>query len=291
MTTYLYPQNLKATANLWLWSLRDFAIMSITLLLSILILAQTRIIVPLAVTLCFGFLSIRLEDTTILDFIRYAVKYFISTQQIYFWAERGQINEEQSEGNKAQRQVRSGFDGHKNLYEKRFEGRQGRTDFYMVQPTNISVLSHTNIEIKVRHLMMVLSAVPDIEITCTDSCECFDTNKSYIKGRIEAEQNEKVRKILNKDLDFLDSIQTETSTARQFLFIARCKSSKSENVLQKANRVEKIISDQGFEVTRMKKADIKRFLAIYFDASMNGDLMPDYDGEKYYEKEHIYEET
>ena len=85
--------------------------------------------------------------------------------------------------------------------------------FYMVQPTNISVLSHTNIEIKVRHLMMVLSAVPDIEITCTDSCECFDTNKSYIKGRIEAEQNEKVRKILNKDLDFLDSIQTETSTA------------------------------------------------------------------------------
>ena len=67
MTTYLYPQNLKATANLWLWSLRDFAIMGIALLLSIL----------------------RLEDTTILDFIRYAVKYFISTQQIYFWAERG----------------------------------------------------------------------------------------------------------------------------------------------------------------------------------------------------------
>lgn len=61
MTTYLYPQNLKATANLWLWSLRDFAIMSIALLLSILILAQTRIIVPLAVTLCFGFLSIRLK--------------------------------------------------------------------------------------------------------------------------------------------------------------------------------------------------------------------------------------
>ena len=31
MTTYLYPQNLKATANLWLWSFRDFAIMSIAL--------------------------------------------------------------------------------------------------------------------------------------------------------------------------------------------------------------------------------------------------------------------
>lgn len=27
MTQYIYPQNLKATANLWLWSLRDFVIL------------------------------------------------------------------------------------------------------------------------------------------------------------------------------------------------------------------------------------------------------------------------
>lgn len=153
--------------------------------------------------------------------------------------------------------------------------------FFNVQPTNISVLSHTNIEIKIRHLMMVLSAVPDIEISCTDSSECFDNNKSYLKNRIEDEKNSKVRTLLEKDIDFLDSIQTETSTARQFMFIVRCKTSKTEQVLQKANRIEKIISDQGFEVSRMSKNDIKRFLAIYFDASMNGDLIPDYDGEQY----------
>ena len=153
--------------------------------------------------------------------------------------------------------------------------------FFNVQPTNISVLSHTNIEIKIRHLLMVLSAVPDIEISCTDSSECFDNNKSYLKNRIEDEKNSKVRNILNKDIDFLDSIQSETSTARQFMFNARCKSMKPEQVLQKANRIEKIISDQGFEVSRMSKNDIKRFLAIYFDASMNGDLIPDYDGEQY----------
>ena len=88
MTTYLYPQNLKATANMWLWSLRDFAIMSIAMLLSVLILANTRIVIPLAVTLCFGFLTIRLEETTVMDFIRYAIKYFISTQQEFYWAER-----------------------------------------------------------------------------------------------------------------------------------------------------------------------------------------------------------
>lgn len=33
----------------------------------------------------------------------------------------------------------------------------------------------------------------------------------------------------------------------------------------------------------MKKEDIKRFLALYFEASMNGEQMPDVDGEQYFE--------
>ena len=152
-------------------------------------------------------------------------------------------------------------------------------------PTNISVLSSINIEIKVRHLMMVLSSVPDIEISCTDASECFDDNKAYLQRRLEEEQNPKVRKLLGKDIDFLDSIQIEMATARQFMFITRCRNMKPEQVFQTANRVERIISDQGFEVKRMKKADIKRFLALYFDASMNGEQMPDSDGEQFYDLE------
>lgn len=83
--TYLYPQNLKATASLWLWSLRDFTIICIALLLSVIIMSQTWFVLPLALTLCFAFLSIKLDDTTILDFIRYAVKFFITTQQEFKW--------------------------------------------------------------------------------------------------------------------------------------------------------------------------------------------------------------
>ena len=49
---------------------------------------------------------------------------------------------------------------------------KGELLFFLVSPTNISVLSSVNIEIKIRHLMMVLSAIPNTEITCTDSC-CF----------------------------------------------------------------------------------------------------------------------
>ena len=160
---------------------------------------------------------------------------------------------------------------------------QGELLLFQVAPTNISVLSQANIEIKIRHLMMVLSALPDLEITCTDASECFDGNKAYLSARLEDEPNAKVRRLIQKDIAALDELQAEMSTARQFLFTARCKNLKPEQVFQKVNAVEKRISEQGFEVRRMRKAEIKRFLAIYFEASMSGEQMPDGDGEQFYE--------
>lgn len=162
---------------------------------------------------------------------------------------------------------------------------RGELLFFLVSPTNISVLSHTNIEIKIRHLMMVLSAIPDIEITCTDSRECFDDNQAYLRGRLQEEENPLVRQLLEKDREMLDRAQAEMATARQFLFISRCKGMKPDQVFQAVNRIEKVISEQGFEVRRMRKSDIKRFLAIYFDASMNGDQLPDTDGGQFFEVE------
>ena len=85
MKKYLYPKNLKATANLWLWSLHDFVILAVAALISIVLLVELRFMPPAALTLCFGFLTIRLADTTILDFIRYAGRYFLTTQQFYEW--------------------------------------------------------------------------------------------------------------------------------------------------------------------------------------------------------------
>ena len=83
--------------------------------------------------------------------------------------------------------------------------------FFSVEPTNISVLSAANIDVKIHHLMMLLSTIPDLEILALDSCECFDTNKVYVKKRLQTEQNEAVRKLLQADYDFLDEIQVEMS--------------------------------------------------------------------------------
>lgn len=159
----------------------------------------------------------------------------------------------------------------------------GELLFYRVAPTNISVLSAANIEIKIRHLQMVLSAIPDIEIICTDSCECFDDNKAYLYRRAMEENNPDVRGLLLKDREMLTSMQAEMSTARQFVMVKRCRGMKPEQVFVAMNRVLKAVAEQGFEVQRMSKPDIKRLIAIYFGASMDGDLMPDTDGSQFFE--------
>ena len=167
---------------------------------------------------------------------------------------------------------------------------RGELLFFRVAPTNISVLSHANIEVKIRRLMMVLSALPDIEIVCTDSSECFDDNKAYLTARLEAEDNGRVKRLIKKDIDFLDTIQVEMAAARQFFFVARLKGQKEKQTFETANRIESKIAGEGFEVHRLKKPEIKRILALYFDSSLQGEAIPDIDGEQFYEVDYDEDE-
>ena len=168
--------------------------------------------------------------------------------------------------------------GIKAFTEYGIQTNRGELLFFKVRPTNISVLSQPSVETKIRQLTLVL------EISCTDSAECFDENKAYLMERAEEEQNEKVRSLIRRDISFLDEIQTEMATARQFLFIARCRNMKAQQVFARANQIQKAISEQGFEARRMDKGEIKRLLALYFDASMYGEQMPDSDGEQFFDE-------
>lgn len=170
------------------------------------------------------------------------------------------------------------FIGIETFTKQGLKTKYGELVYFMISPTNISVLSNENIQTKIWHFMQVLSAYPNIEITCIDSCERFDDNKSYMLERLSKETNEEVKKRLTEEIDYLDNIQLEMSTARQFMFSVRFRKEKEEQIFNQVNKVEKAIAEQGFEVRRMKKEDIKRFLAIYFGASMQGELIPDVDG-------------
>lgn len=161
---------------------------------------------------------------------------------------------------------------------------KGELVYFLISPTNISVLSKENIELKVWSFMQVLSAQPNIEVSCIDSCERFDDNKNFLIERKNDETNIAVKQCLENDIDYLDNIQIEMSTARQFMFSVRFRREKEEQVFHQINEVEKALSEHGFEVKRMGKDDIKRFIAIYFGASMQGELIPDIDGKDCYDE-------
>lgn len=85
MKTYLYPQNLKAKANLWLWSLRDFVILGVAVLIAAVIFINSGYPLPAALALCYGFLTIRKDDITVVDFLGYAARFFLTGQQYFEW--------------------------------------------------------------------------------------------------------------------------------------------------------------------------------------------------------------
>ena len=167
---------------------------------------------------------------------------------------------------------------------------KGELLFFLVTPSNISVLSASAVEVKVRQLMLTLSSIPDLEIVCTDSSECFDENKAYLLRRREEEYNPRIKKLLGKDLAFLSEIQLEMATARQFMFVARCRNMNPMQVFNYANTVQKTISEQGFDAHRLQKGEIKRLLALYFDVSLRGECMPDVDGAQFFAGEKKEEE-
>ena len=72
-------------AMLWLWELRDIGIIGVGFLLSVLALSQGAGMIPLVITVLFSFLTIRVDGSSILDFLRRAACFLILQQQYYEW--------------------------------------------------------------------------------------------------------------------------------------------------------------------------------------------------------------
>lgn len=82
---YIYPDNLKSRATLWLWQLKDLGITGVCAVASVLALTQAGIFFPAVLRAVYAFLTIRFEDASILDFIRYACEFFFIRQQSFEW--------------------------------------------------------------------------------------------------------------------------------------------------------------------------------------------------------------
>lgn len=158
---------------------------------------------------------------------------------------------------------------------------QGNLVYFIVKPSNISVLSEASVSARIYALMTVLKGIAEIEMLCLNSRENFEDNKRFLRSRMDQEDNPVVRRLLEKDMIFLDRIQVQMATAREFLILVRLKDEKESEVFPYLSRIEKSLKDQGFSVKRAEKEDIKRILAVYFEQNVTTEKFEDFDGERW----------
>ncbi|RJQ25113.1 hypothetical protein C4565_08785 [Candidatus Parcubacteria bacterium] len=164
----------------------------------------------------------------------------------------------------------------------------GELVYFIIHPTNISVLSETSVSARIYALMTVLKGIAEIEMLCLNSKENFDENKQYLKNRMQVESNPAIRNLLQQDSSNLDRMQVQMATAREFLIIIRLKNetqkSKGDNatdVFPYLSRIEKSLKDQGFTARRADKMDIKRLLGVYYEQNVTTEKFEDFDGERW----------
>lgn len=159
--------------------------------------------------------------------------------------------------------------------------------FFLMEPQNLSVMSKENIGSKIFALTNVLKGMADLEMICLNSRDNFEENKTFLKKRMETEENEKIRQLLKKDLLHLDKIQIQTATARLFLLAVRIKPNDQVEIMQLIHRIEKLIKLQNLTVKRAAKDDLKSMLAVFFEQNVTTDRFEDVDGERWYEDETV----
>ena len=164
----------------------------------------------------------------------------------------------------------------------------GELVYFIIHPTNISVLSESTVSARIYALMTVLKGIAEIEMLCLNSKENFDENKQYLKKRMEEESNPVIRKLLQMDSTNLDRMQVQMATAREFLIIIRLnrgyekgQKDNTSDVSPYLSRIEKSLKDQGFTARRADNADIKRLLGVYYEQNVTTDKFEDYDGERW----------
>ena len=153
--------------------------------------------------------------------------------------------------------------------------------YFIIKPTNISVLSEASISARIYALMTVLKGMAELEFLCLNSRESFEDNKRFLKSRLEQENNPAVRRLLEHDLTHLDRIQVQMATAREFLVAIRLRDEKESEVFPYLNRIEKTLREQGFIAKRADKEDIKHILAVYFEQNVTTERFEEYDGDRW----------
>ena len=182
-----------------------------------------------------------------------------------------------SEGNQSTRQLM----GIERIKDHCIATRMGDLVFFIIKPTNISVLPDSGVTARIYALLNVVKGLAEIEMLALNSRESFEDNKRFYASRMEAEELPALRRLLEQDSSHLDRIQALMASAREFYIIVRLRNEKESEIFPYLSRIEKTIKDNGFSVSRAGEQELKRMLGIYFEQDVTTEQYEDYDGDRW----------
>ena len=195
---------------------------------------------------------------------------------IMVWQDRRRERQKKKQKNSAQQLL-----GIRELTEYSLLTEHGELVYFLIKPTNVSVLSDANLSARINALMTVLKGLAELEMICLNSREDFEGNKRFLKSRLEREVNPAVRLLLEQDLLYIDKIQIQTATAREFLLVIRLGAESENEIFPYLGRIEKMLMEQGFTARRADREEIKRLFAVYFEQNVTSERFEDTDGERW----------
>ena len=151
--------------------------------------------------------------------------------------------------------------------------------FFLIHPDNLSVLSAEGIRQRVTALSNLFRAEEQVEVLGLDSRESFQQNQVYYQTRLEEETTPKIRELLQKDISYLDEIQTTSASSREFVLVLRMEEQAAldEGGLRQK---EKSLCDHGISVRLAEEQDVKRLLVSYYLHDADPESLEDVDGER-----------
>ena len=155
----------------------------------------------------------------------------------------------------------------------------GSLVFFLIHPDNLSVLSAEGIRQRVTALSNLFRAEEQVEVLGLDSRESFQQNQVYYQTRLEEETTPKIRELLQKDISYLDEIQTTSASSREVVLVLRMEEQAAldEGGLRQK---EKSLCDHGISVRLAEEQDVKRLLVSYYLHDADPESLEDVDGER-----------
>lgn len=84
MKKYIYPKDLKMSATIFLWRIRDGAVTLLLAVGAVILFGLLHTVLPLVAAAVYAVLTIDLGGMRIYDYIRYSFRFFAG-QRIYIW--------------------------------------------------------------------------------------------------------------------------------------------------------------------------------------------------------------